>query len=82
MPSFNALRRFFAVVLAVGACISFATISYAQENAKGTAKNVILFIGDGDGFNSELLGTYYHTGKEWGEVYQSFDLLRPQTFQR
>lgn len=75
MPSFNALRRFFAAVLAVGACISFATVSYAQENGKGTAKNVILFIGDGDGFNSELLGTYYHTGKEWGEVYQSFPVF-------
>ncbi|MDR2117443.1 MAG: alkaline phosphatase [Planctomycetaceae bacterium] len=37
-----------------------------------TAKNVILLIGDGNGFNSEYAGTYYRYGDAGKQRYQSF----------
>jgi alkaline phosphatase len=37
-----------------------------------TAKNVIIMIGDGNGFNSEWAGTYYRYGEAGKQRYQSF----------
>lgn len=42
----------------------------AQES--GRAKNVILMIGDGMGFNSDLAGTYYRFGEAKSQIYQKF----------
>ena len=42
----------------------------AQESER--AKNVILMIGDGMGFNSDLAGTYYRFGEAKGQIYQKF----------
>lgn len=70
MSTFKNLRNLLVAILAVMVCVSIVSAANADEQKK--AKNVILFIGDGNGFNSELMGTYYHTGKEWGEKYHKF----------
>ena len=68
-------RQVLTVVLAA-ICASFFMVGEAVRGADAKkARNVILFIGDGNGFNSELMGTYYHTGKEWGEVYHKFPVV-------
>ncbi|MDR1140985.1 MAG: alkaline phosphatase [Planctomycetaceae bacterium] len=45
----------------------FAVVGLAQ-----TAKNVIILIGDGNGFNSEWAGTYYRYGEAGKQCYQTF----------
>ncbi|MDR1053312.1 MAG: alkaline phosphatase [Planctomycetaceae bacterium] len=40
-----------------------------------TTKNVILMIGDGNGFNSETAGTYYRYGEAGKQRYQTFPVL-------
>ena len=67
------LRLFMTALLAVMVCAS--TLSSVRADDAKKAKNVILFIGDGDGFTSEILGSYYHTGEPWGEVYQKFPVI-------
>ncbi|MDR2755708.1 MAG: alkaline phosphatase [Planctomycetaceae bacterium] len=46
----------------------------AVGNAQ-TAKNVILLIGDGNGFNSECAGTYYRYGENGKQRYQTFPVV-------
>ena len=51
-------------------------VANADDAAPKKAKNVILFIGDGNGFNSEIHGTYYHTGEGLGgESYHKFPVV-------
>ncbi|MDR3199336.1 MAG: alkaline phosphatase [Planctomycetaceae bacterium] len=45
----------------------FVTVGNAQ-----TAKNIIILIGDGNGFNSEWAGTYYRYGEAGKQRYQTF----------
>jgi alkaline phosphatase len=45
----------------------FVTVALSQ-----TAKNVIILIGDGNGFNSEWAGTYYRYGEAGKQRYQAF----------
>ena len=46
------------------------TDAFAETTPK--AKNVILFIGDGMGFNSDLAGTYYRYGEAKKQSYHAF----------
>jgi alkaline phosphatase len=48
----------------------FVTFAFSQ-----TAKNVIILIGDGNGFNSELAGTYYRYGETGKQRYQTFPVI-------
>ena len=73
MTMFKTTRTLLIATLAVAACFPIVAGARADEPKK--AKNVILFIGDGDGFNSEIMGSYYHTGKPWGESYQNFPIV-------
>jgi alkaline phosphatase len=55
--------------------ISFLTISllfFVTVASAQTAKNVIILIGDGNGFNSEWAGTYYRYGEAGKQRYQAF----------
>ncbi|MCF0234927.1 MAG: alkaline phosphatase [Thermoguttaceae bacterium] len=63
-----------AGVVAFAVLGAFAAYVADGANAQETkqAKNVILFIGDGMGFNSDLIGSYWRTGKAWGLPYQQF----------
>ena len=47
----------------------------AQESKPGKAKNIIVFIGDGMGFNSDLAGTYYRYGEAGKQSYHSFPVF-------
>lgn len=51
------------------ACCAYAAVVNADEPK---AKNVILFIGDGMGYNSDIMGSYWRTGEEFGLPYQQF----------
>ncbi|MGI6402471.1 MAG: alkaline phosphatase [Thermoguttaceae bacterium] len=66
-------RHFLIATLTVLLCVSAVVCVRADEPPK--AKNVILFIADGAGFNSEVLGSYYRTGEAWGESYQNFPTI-------
>ena len=57
-----------AFALILGA--STFDVATAQEAKK--AKNVILFIGDGMGFNSDILGTYWRYGEADAQSYHKF----------
>jgi alkaline phosphatase len=48
----------------------FVAVSSAQ-----TAKNVIILIADGNGFNSEWAGTYYRYGEYGKQRYQTFPVV-------
>ena len=48
----------------------FITDVFAQDAPK--AKNVIILIGDGMGFNSDIAGTYYRYGEAGKQSYHSF----------
>ncbi|MBP3557617.1 MAG: alkaline phosphatase [Thermoguttaceae bacterium] len=56
----------FALILGASAF----DVATAQEAKK--AKNVILFIGDGMGFNSDILGTYWRYGEADAQSYHKF----------
>lgn len=63
----------------------FACDVFAQETktASGKAKNVILVIADGMGFNSDVAGTMYRFGEEGKQQYHSFPIaLGCTTFSR
>ncbi|MBQ9813450.1 MAG: alkaline phosphatase [Thermoguttaceae bacterium] len=55
--------------LAAALCFAVGGVANADEPQ---AKNVILFIGDGMGYNSDIMGSYWRTGKEFGLAYQKF----------
>lgn len=59
----------FALTLVMSAVCAF-DVAYSQD-AK-PAKNVILFVGDGMGFNSDIMGSYWRTGKPDGLSYHAF----------
>ncbi|MDR0870124.1 MAG: alkaline phosphatase [Planctomycetaceae bacterium] len=64
----------------VAAAFLFST---AAQAADGKAKNVILMIGDGMGFNSDLAGTYYRYGEAKKKRCDSFPVyLGCTTFSR
>ena len=48
----------------------FTACVFAQDTPK--AKNVVILIGDGMGFNCDLAGTYYRYGEEGKQSYHSF----------
>lgn len=73
MSTLNKLRNLALTLLAMTVCV--AAIPEVRADEPNKAKNVILFIGDGDGFNSEVMGSYYNTGKAWGESYQQFPVI-------
>jgi alkaline phosphatase len=52
----------------------FLVISVVAASAQ-TAKNVIIMIGDGNGFNSEFAGTYYRYGEAGKQRYQTFPVV-------
>ncbi len=54
--------------LALTLCAYAAGVNAAEPKAK----NVILFIGDGMGFNSDIMGSYWRTGEQYGLSYQQF----------
>ncbi|MDR1480067.1 MAG: alkaline phosphatase [Planctomycetaceae bacterium] len=60
-------KNFFTGVSFLVIYLSFFVAGSAQ-----TAKNVIILIGDGNGFNSDLAGTYYRYGEAGKERYHSF----------
>lgn len=51
---------------------------FAEEPQR--AKNVILMIGDGMGFSSDIAGTYYRYGKKQAQRYHQFRQLAAATF--
>ncbi len=59
----------FALTLVTSA-VCAVDVAYSQE-AK-PAKNVILFVGDGMGFNSDIVGSYWRCGEPFGLSYQQF----------
>ena len=50
----------------------YFTGSFVADAAEPQAKNVILFIGDGMGFNSDIMGSYWRVGKADGLAYHKF----------
>lgn len=52
----------------------------AQAQAPTKAKNLILMVGDGMGFNSDIAGTYYRFGTAQSQRYHKFRLLASATF--
>lgn len=75
MRFFNA----FVSVFRVFPLLSFFLIDFTAEICESKeaekAKNVILFIGDGMGFNCDLAGTYYRYGEAGKQPYHSFPVL-------
>lgn len=60
---------------------SAATFDVATAQEAKKAKNVILFVGDGMGFNSDILGTYWRYGKPDAQSYHQFPVkLASATF--
>lgn len=58
------------VIAMVG--FSFGVTNSFAENATPKAKNIIIFIGDGMGFNGDLAGTYYRFGEAGKQRYHAF----------
>ena len=55
--------------------LASAFLALASDVAKADepkAKNVILFIADGNGYNSDIMGSYWRTGEEFGLEYNKF----------
>lgn len=63
------VSRVFLIVVSI---LLTASCVFAQDSSSRKAKNVILMIGDGMGFNSDLAGTYYRYGKEKAQSYHKF----------
>jgi len=58
-------------ILAFFALPPFDKVSFAEDK-KTTAKNVILLIGDGMGYNHVTAGSYYAHGQEKSQAYEHF----------
>jgi alkaline phosphatase len=67
----NHLVKHGLIVASLTALFCFAT-SFVANAAEPQAKNVILFIADGMGYNSDIMGAYWRTGKPDGLAYQKF----------
>ena len=67
----NHLLKHGLIVASLTALFCFA-ISFVANAAEPQAKNVILFIADGMGYNSDIMGAYWRTGKPDGLAYQKF----------
>lgn len=64
------------VVAALALTLCASSVVANAQDAPKKAKNVIVFLGDGNGFNSEALGTWYHHGEGLGaESYQKFPVV-------
>jgi alkaline phosphatase len=72
MKKFHFVATTFFLLLSL---ITVAAVS-AQTSAQTTpkAKNVIILIADGNGFNSEWAGTYYRYGEIGKQQYQAFPI--------
>ncbi|MCL2743936.1 MAG: alkaline phosphatase [Planctomycetaceae bacterium] len=69
----NLCIRICTAVLFLLVCVSVFCVFSADASAQGKkAKNVIVFIGDGMGFNSDLAGTYYRYGEAGKQSYHKF----------
>lgn len=66
----NFMKKLFLTLLMLGICWSGLDTLAAQE--KPFAKNVVLMIGDGMGFNSDWAGTLYRYGQPGAQIYQKF----------
>lgn len=69
----NVTLRSLLAIAALALCACYVCNAQADEPQK--AKNVILFIGDGMGFNSDHLGAYYRFGELNSQVYQKFPVV-------
>lgn len=66
-------KKLFIGILFLGIYLSFfVAVMSLQTVSAQTAKNVILLIGDGNGFNSDWAGTYYRYGEIGQQRYQTF----------
>ncbi|MBQ5366400.1 MAG: alkaline phosphatase [Thermoguttaceae bacterium] len=64
-------KRVIGCMLACAA-LTFAVSVLTANADEPKAKNVILFIADGNGYNSDIMGSYWRTGEEFGLDYQKF----------
>ncbi len=67
------MRRFSRFILLLSTAF-FLAAAFAMESSAQSekAKNVIIFIGDGMGFNSDLAGTFYRYGAPDKQSYHTF----------
>ena len=64
------------VVAALALTLCASSVVANAQDAPKKAKNVIVFLGDGNGFNSEALGTWYRHGEGLGaESYHKFPVV-------
>ncbi len=71
MSKFYSLRAVLTVCLFLTLC-GFGSNTTAYADSPKQAKNVILFIGDGMGFNSDVAGTLWRYGEEDAQSYHKF----------
>lgn len=78
------MKRYPCSVLCILLAFAAACFFCAEtQAADGKAKNVILLIGDGMGFNSNLAGSYYRYGEAGKQRYNAFPVhLACTTFAR
>ena len=58
----------------------FVADELTKVTQRKVAKNVILFIGDGMGFNTDIAGTYFRFGENQAQRYHSFRMMASATF--
>jgi alkaline phosphatase len=81
----NSTVKYAGVLLfaSIAAFSVFTVVFTAETQAADKAKNVIILIGDGMGFNSDLAGTYYRYGEAKKKRCDSFPVyLGCTTFSR
>jgi len=66
-------------ILAISAVCAVSAAAFAQDE-KPAAKNIILLIGDGMGFNQVLAGDYYQHGETGKQVYQGWTTYAMSTY--
>jgi alkaline phosphatase len=67
-------RIFFIGITATVFSCSFHHPSFSKPNQPKAAKNVILLISDGAGFNTFEAGNYYQFGEKMPELYRDFSV--------
>jgi alkaline phosphatase len=80
-PTMNQRNKIFSGLL-IGFLVAFTACQSAtgplnqNENKLPAPKNVILFIGDGMGFNQVLAANYYEYGEAGAQIYEQADWLK------
>jgi alkaline phosphatase len=64
---------FVGVAILILSCIS-CNPAFTKTNHPEAAKNVILMISDGAGFNAFEAGNYYQFGEKMPELYRDFPI--------